>query len=541
MDDNEIILTPEQARALTAFLRSQTRRLNTLYHILDKDGQLQRFAMNWAQERLHQSAHTRNNILKVRQLGISTYLSMLMLDSCLFTPNFKAGIVDKTIKLAKNKLKKIKFAYDMLDHLPENPTAKDRELAEIGRMLKQHFHKPSFNKEEITFPNGSSISVGTTVRGDTLQLLHVSELGSIAAHDPLIADEVVTGSINAVGMNSRVYLESTHEGGRYGVNYELILAAMDMIGKPLSPLDFKFYFFDWMSQAEYQLPQVNYQPSPKHEDYFNGLERRLDITITPAQRAWYTTMERTQRAKMKQEYPSVPEEALSPIMDGTIYIDQIGLLRERGHLAAEFEHDRYRPIFTAWDIGVGDYTAIWWIQPMGNGKLSLLDCYTACNKDVAHYINIVREKDVLYGRCTCCITPHDGAKRDITLTSYDDHLRKAGYNVTGVPRTSNIWDSIENTRALLPSCIIHKRCSEPTICDSKSFMPGVDALANYRTLPAGSNGSLKTAPLHDLCSHAADALRTFADGLARGLISLHTPQAQDYAPSQSSYVQDFLS
>lgn len=75
-----------------------------------------------------------------------------------------------------------------------------------------------------------------------MQLLHVSELGYIAAHDPVRATEIITGSLNTVGKNCRIYMESTHEGGKYGINYEQIIGAMDMIGKPLSLLDFKFYF-----------------------------------------------------------------------------------------------------------------------------------------------------------------------------------------------------------------------------------------------------------------------------------------------------------
>ncbi len=538
----EIPLSPEQAAALTELLADQEHRLSLLYHILDKDGRSSRFVPNWAQRRLHQSAHSRNNILKVRQLGISTYIALLILDSCLFIPNFKAGIVDKTLDDACAKLQKIKYAYEMLDYLPEEPTEADIELAAIGRMIKAHFATPNFKTHSISFPNGASVVVGASLRGGTLQLLHVSELGYIAAHDPMRANEVITGSLNAVGKNCQVYFESTHEGGKYGVNYEQVLSAMDMIGKPLSPLDFKFYFFPWFEHEEYQLADSSYQRNEEDESYFAGLETRLDISISPPQRAWYSTMKRVQRSKMKQEYPSTPEEALAPIMDGTIYSHQISSLRERGELKAEFEHEPYRPIYTAWDIGIGDYMSIWWIQPNSHGKWLVLDCYTANGKALSHYIEQLRVRDARWGRCASCITPHDGSRKDPTLTSFNDHLRNAGYAVTQIPRTQDIWGSIENTRELLSSCIIHARCSEPSICDGISYIAGVDALANYRTLPAGAHGALKTAPLHDQCSHASDALRAFADGLSRGLLSLYAPREQHahHRAQQSSFVSAFL-
>ena len=50
--------------------------------------------MNWAQEELHDNLHYRNDILKVRQLGISTFTAILELDAALFTPNITCGVID---------------------------------------------------------------------------------------------------------------------------------------------------------------------------------------------------------------------------------------------------------------------------------------------------------------------------------------------------------------------------------------------------------------------------------------------------------------
>lgn len=539
-------LTAEQADACTTFLSDHESRLE-LYWILNKDGIAERFRINWAQQRLHRQAHLRNNVLKVRQLGISTYLAMLILDTCLFTPNFTAGIIDKTLDDATGKLRKIRYAFENLDYLPDNPTEADRDLAAIGGMLKRHMEGIRFIEKSVIFPNGSRIDIGTSLRGSTLQLLHVSELGGIAVHDPQRAAEIVTGSLNAVGKGGRIYLESTHEGGKYGYNYELICAAMDCIGKPLAPIDYKFFFFPWYEHPEYSLEGSEYHPTSEDERYFNRLQADNGTTITRGQRAWYTAMRRIQKSKMKQEYPSTPEEALNPITDGTIYAGQIATLRERGHLRAEFEPSRHRPIYTAWDIGIGDYMSIWWIQPDGAGKFLLLDNYTANNKELAHYLGIVREKEAQWGRITACITPHDGNRRDYNLLSFDESIERAGYQVIRVPRTTDVWADIDTTRDLLYSCIIHARCSEPTRVDTIQYMSGTDALSNYRTLPAGSNGSLRTTPLHDQCSHACDALRCFAVG--RGLITLYNtpglPQPggtpASWKGSQSSFVSNFLS
>ena len=94
-------------------------------------GKIVRFSLNWAQRQIHSGLHHYNNILKARQLGISTYTALLILDMCMFTPNYTAGIVDRTGPESKKKLAKIKFAFDHLDHLPQTPTQEDLELAAI--------------------------------------------------------------------------------------------------------------------------------------------------------------------------------------------------------------------------------------------------------------------------------------------------------------------------------------------------------------------------------------------------------------------------
>lgn len=526
---------------LKRFLSDSAARLNHLYWIIDKNGRPVRFRMNWAQRELHDTAHTRNNILKVRQLGLSTYIAMLILDMCLFRPQFKAAIVDKTLMDAEAKVAKIAFAFQRLDILPENPTDLDVELARIGSMLKAYHAGIKIKQQSIEFANGSSVIVSASGRGGTMQLLHVSELGYIAAHDPVRATEIITGSLNTVGKNCRIYMESTHEGGKYGINYEQIIGAMDMIGKPLSLLDFKFYFFPWFRHPEYML-EGEPHPTAEQLKYFSSIEKECHTTLSPGQRAWYCSMERVQRSRMKQEYPSTPDEALNPITDGTIYSSQINALRERGHLKAPFEPDPHRPIYTVWDFGIGDYMSIWWVQPDGRGKWLLLDNYTAHQQPISHYIGVVREHEAMWGRCAGCIVPHDGARRDIHLIPQDAALSDAGYSVTRVPRTSNLWASVDNTREFLLTCIIHERCSEPSVCEGVKFISGVDALSNYRLAPPGPNGTLARQPLHDLCSHAADSLRTFADAVKKGLVSpllgwANKPRRKE----RSSYVDRMLS
>lgn len=542
-------LTPEQQKILHKFLSDPLLRLNSLYHILDKEGATRRFTMNEEQRHLHDHAALRNLILKVRQLGFSTYIALRMLDSCLFIPNFHAGIVDRTLADAKDKLAKIKFAYEHLDYLPENPSKLDIELAYVGKLIKQHFapkkqNEKIFLESEANFNNGSRIQIGTTHRGGTLQMLHISELGSIARHDPSRANEIITGCIPTVGKTCQIFMESTHEGGKYGVHYEQICAAMDNLALPaeeLTPLDFRFFFYTWWQHSEYKQEGV-LRETDEHKRYFAQIEAQHNTTISKEQRVWYIAMEKTLQSHMKQEYPSSPEEALNSIEAGNIYSLQIDALRSRGEHKAEFEPVPHRPIFVSWDLGIGDYMSLWWIQPDGRGKWRILDNYTASGLPIDHYIGIVREHDARWGRCSAHVMPHDSGKRDPHLNTYDQSVRDAGYTIIRVRRTQNLWASIDVTRTFLQSCIIHARCWEPTRTpDGSVYLAGMDALANYSSRPMGANGTLAVTPLHDINSHAADALRCFADAAQLGLINPELGNANRFKPGNSTGKPNFAS
>ena len=211
-----------QHPGLNSRLSDPLWRLQHLYWIENKAGRMQRFSPNAAQLRLHSNLWHRNAILKARQLGISTYVAMLILDRCLFTPNFHAGIIDKTLPDAEQKLEKIRFAWEHLDYVPPTATVQERALAMLGGMIKQSTGlqkrgewRPSADaRGRLSFANGSDVRLGTTLRGGTLQLLHVSELAHVSVHAPWRAREIRTGAINTVPVEGTIIMESTHEGGR---------------------------------------------------------------------------------------------------------------------------------------------------------------------------------------------------------------------------------------------------------------------------------------------------------------------------------------
>jgi hypothetical protein len=120
-------------------------------------------------------------ILKARQLGISTFVSLLFLDRCLFNSNQHTGIIAHTREDAEMLFRRVKFAYDSLP-------------VEIKALRMAN----TDNARELQLSNGSTLRVGTSMRSSTLQYLHISEFGKICAKYPDKAREIVTGALNAI-------------------------------------------------------------------------------------------------------------------------------------------------------------------------------------------------------------------------------------------------------------------------------------------------------------------------------------------------------
>lgn len=520
-------------------------RLNHMYVIKTKEGKLTRFRMNCHQQEFFKKMWTRNQILKARQLGMSTFTEMFMFDSCLHIPYFEAGIIDKSLPDAEAKLSKIRLAAEwMLNpcELEDDPIA-DPEIRHkiachcqaIARKLflrntKGPSAAESILAQKARFTNGSEIRIGTSLRGNTLQLLHVSEFGSIANNNPSKAIEILSGGVNAVASNRIVIMETTHEGGKYGENYRLMKEAMEAQGRKLMPLEYRFFFFPWWKQPEYQIPGEGHDS--RMDDYFESLSRQ-GIELTEAQKRWYCVQDKIFGYRVRTEFPSTPDEAFTQQVEGALYGSIIGRLRSDGVIARDFEADTYAPLFVSWDIGLSDYMSLWLFQPGPDGKMYVLDYYSANDKPLSHYVRVCQGWEKEYRQLVQLhLLPHDAARRDFEGVSFEQKLYQAHFSTAVVPRTDNVWKGIFATKEFLPHCVFHRRCSQPIVVDGMEYMSGISALENYQVGRLGANGRESRQPLHDACSHGADAFRTFVEAYNCGYVSCYGKNWTRYHAAQ---------
>jgi hypothetical protein len=157
-------------------------------------------------------------------------------------------------------------------------------------------------------------------------------------------------------------------------------------------------------------------------------------------------------------------------------------------------------VTTAWDLGIGDSTAIWFCQRVGK-EIRLIDFYEASGVGLEHYAKVLQERGYVYGEH---LLPHDVRVKELgTGVSRLDTLDKLGLrNVRVIPQLDPA-DGISAVRGLLPRCWF----------DTDKTKRGRDALAQYRREYDDKLKAFKIRPLHDWTSHASDAMRYLAVGL----------------------------
>jgi hypothetical protein len=457
-------------------------RLSNLYWITNKAGQIVKFKPNSDQQRFLEDLHYRNIILKARQRGFSTLIQLIMLDACVFNSNIRAAVIAQSLDDVSTIFRdKIKFAYDRL------PDAIKAERAPM-----------TDSATELLLSNNSSIRVGTSMRGGTLQYLHVSEFGKICAKYPEKAREIVTGAIPAVSPTGFSFIESTAEG-RDGHYYRMCLAARARIGRSHLPLEEKFHFYPWFTAPEYEVEPETVRVTDADNQYFDGIEAKLGIQLSARKRAWYVLTAESLGDDMKREYPSEPDEAFEQSNEGAYYRAQFTAIRKEKRLCF-VPHQEGAVVNTFWDIGANDMNAIWFHQRVGLEN-RFIRYYENSGETLNHYVAEMGKHGYVWGTH---YLPHDATHKRLQAgernKSVEDMLGDLGLrNIVIVPRIDAVIDGINQTRAAFGSAFF----------DETNCKDGIAHLESYSKEWNKAMGCWRDTPRHDDHSNAADAFRQY--------------------------------
>ena len=466
-------------------------RIRNLYWVVNEEGEVVLFIPNDVQEQFLEELWFRNVVPKARQRGFTTLMQILMLDYCMFEDNFTCCLVSENLELAKRTMKnKFKFAYDRLPAVLRamNPI-------EVN------------NKEEIVFENGSSLYVSTSPRGDTLQFLHVSELGKISLKHPEKAAEISSGGFTTVDKTGIIVVESTVDSAA-GLFPDMCREAMRHAdsGKRLAQPEYKLHFASWYDADKYEIDPTDVVITSIDHAYFDRKEVEMGIELSMRKRAWYVVKRSSDYAgddgRMKSQFPISLEEAFEVSSEGLWLSREMAAMRTSGRLG-KVPYNPSKPVNFFWDLGVDDDMAIWCHQENGQFD-NFIGFVQGNNRPYAYFLSELQKKN--YGVWGTFYLPHDGNHRHQgahAIKTPKDMLVDldiADRQIEVLPRISNVVAGINQLRDAMALYYIDK--------DECSL--GVEHLDSFSKHWNTKLGIYEDRMQKDGHQHASDALRQHA-------------------------------
>lgn len=242
---------------------------------------------------------------------------------------------------------------------------------------------------------------------------------------------------------------------------------------------------------------------------------------------WFPSVLEEQRRQMQADDPDkyqwIWEGGFKAVGEASYYGRAIAALDKAGRIG-RFPHDPALPVMTAWDLGIDDYTAIWFFQDVAGAPV-IIDYYETgglgldeilaqalpeLTQDVfarsAALTELGRVEKYKYGPF---YFPHDIRVRELGAGGRTRAQTVMQLGVPGrmirVGAASKADDRIAAVRRLLPQCRFNR---------TERVELGLSRLRNYRRKENTALGLLG-GPLHDESSHGNDAFGEIALNWAR--------------------------
>lgn len=280
--------------------------------------------------------------------------------------------------------------------------------------------------------------------------------------------------------------------------------------------------------------------TPKGRDWFYFVDRRPDgeldkdwfrLTLKASQTGVIPPEELSalRRGMTEDQYAQEFECSFDAAIVGAYYGSLMARAEEDGRITG-VPHDPSAQVFTAWDLGIEDSTAIWFAQVVGR-EMHIIDYYEASGVDLGHYVREVLNKPYVYGGH---IVPHDARAKELgTGKTRLEVLTSLGLRDLIIAPMHRVEDGINAVRMMLPKCWF----------DVRKCGRGIDTLKLYRSEYDEKLRTLRPKPVHDWASHGADAMRYLAmciDGIGfaetiNDLYDMQTGYANETRSSITGY------
>jgi phage terminase large subunit len=187
-------------------------------------------------------------------------------------------------------------------------------------------------------------------------------------------------------------------------------------------------------------------------------------------------------------------------------------------------YDPELTVFTGWDLGYSDDTAIWWFQVAGN-ELRLIDYYENNRQDMKHYAEQIYGREIVniqYGENGKVLSYSFGAVINERRTQYqygDQYVPHDAANKLLQAGGRSIVDQLHEFG--IKSRIVHATSQQNQIAAARSTIDlawfdeehckqGIRCLKKYAFEERDGERGYSTTPKHDVYSHGADAFEVVA-------------------------------
>jgi hypothetical protein len=344
----------------------------------------------------------------------------------------------------------------------------------------KHMFQPAggvFTGDSFTFPSGAKIRTGHLAdkdayqkyQGHEYQKILIEELTHITSENNY---EKLLGSCRSTvpGIKPQVFGTTNPDGG----GYSWVKKRWDIPDYPSDPVR----SFDKKTGRTRIFIPSRVQDNPKLMQADPGYIKYLEsIQDDDLRAAW-----------LEGSWTGIT-------LKGAYYTKQLQLAREEGRIGS-VPHEQMLPVYTWWDLGVGDSTAIGFFQVVG-GEWRMIDYFEASGEGLNFYINVLRNKAYTYAQH---FAPHDIAVREFTTGKSRQEIAKSlGIDFEISPNLP-VEDGINAVRLRFNTLWIDKeKCA--------AFL---SALSQYQKEWNDKMGDWKDKALHDWTSHAADMIRYWA-------------------------------
>lgn len=261
-----------------------------------------------------------------------------------------------------------------------------------------------------------------------------------------------------------------------------------------------------------------YKLARDNEDWFMQVLKASETGIISADE-----LARQRQLMSENEYLQEYECSFDAAIPGAVYGKWMAQADAAGRITQRVRHDPDYPVYTAWDLGYDDATAIWFYQ-VGINELLFIDYYEFSGEDIQHYCEILYGRKIIvehinpetkevekwqfgewlpehehrkaYSYSDAHYVPHDAGNRLQAAggRSIVEQAAKFGVRMAVFP-APNERDEIEAGRVTLDRSWFNAE-----LCEQ-----GIEALRSWHYPYDEDLKTYRSKPLHDWSSHGSKA------------------------------------